>query len=517
MDEELRSFRIDARRRLVYSVLIAFGVLGLFIVLVKAQPRMISVLNGETDIFGAPTFAPRHTVSDEALREIDWLRVHGQLIPRWTVALGRRDGSHAPAFEALQAALRRDPNAAELLQEVDALLADDPLQHHRRIDYLLWAYNDYLDSRDLPFRVEATLRVSETRGAVLSTRSYRVLSDLTNRDGQRVRILARLDPTNVVEGFLGHVGRPEDGVLVFFDRVLRFSTHELWPLMEEDLEPRLSEHQRAFAPLLRATVRDALPQEQYALLKETAEDQLTLLEVTDSIHARHECGSEFRVWGLPYNGLSPQDQLALVGALEASDEEDDCPEITRIEAAQMIGASERLSTARGIEEALEGLALLVAQAVISHELSHAADREAAQRCQDCGGMSLGARGEYAAFVASLEAPTSSIALFQLCGLRSGTGPHGVAARRIADADPDVCRAPNPSLLQPLATRLSARHFGGSLAQPLPEEFPSEVELLPRMSEARYAEALRHAMESDWEEDLTIDTEPRGAEPPSGRR
>src|SRR5690606_21461525 len=143
------------RRTLGYALAVLAG--GL--VWAQAKHTVQAFGRGEIDLAGAPRFEPPHPPDLEALGVVDHERVHARLIPAWSIAVGR---ATTPArrryadrmFEALAAEVEVDPNVAELLAATHRALSEDPIGNARRIDYLLWAYNDYLDRHRMPWRVE---------------------------------------------------------------------------------------------------------------------------------------------------------------------------------------------------------------------------------------------------------------------------------------------------------------------------------------------------------------------------
>jgi len=490
---DLRRFRAPARRRLAALALAVAVVLGGPLLYSWARPAVASWLRGERDAWGNPRYEPPHRIPRAAVARIDMEQVNADLIPTWVIALGhsRRDGTRAEAAVAygdLRIALGPDVNLITLFDELDTLLREDAFEGASRIDYLLWAYNQYLDRNGIPWRLEANLRMRRGRPPVLSTRTYRVLSDLRSVDDGRLRLVRRADGTNVTEGFLGHTPRRDEGALVMVDRVLDFAVHNLWPALHPGLDGRLDDMQRSFAPFVRAEAYAALTREQYKLLGETAVDQMALIEVAASIHARHACGSGFWVWGLPYNGLPLEDRLALRDGLERSVDAA-CPEVTRDEAARMIGASERLGVAAGLERGLEALATWAARGIALHELQHVTDGESIA-CEGGCPEDEETMAEVSAYLTSFASPeVGYAALLQACAqsLAGGAGPADRALtfieRRLLPAG---CTGAPPADLHERAERLTSSLFVHRRRAVLPDAFPQAVPLLTRQDRPAYA-------------------------------
>ncbi len=475
--------RILVRRAALFLVGLTLSMLA------YTQKRYLGrLVRGEIALNGAALYTPQHTASDA---EIDWASVHSRLLPAWIIARSRARGTEIQradraqrAYTELRYAFAPDRNLVDLFDELETRL-DDPLASADRIDYLLWAYNDYLSQREVPWRLEADLHVRRDGDPTLLTRSYEVLEDLRSQQGHRLRLLRRADLTNIDEGFLGHVSARDQGALVMLDQVLQFGIRHVWPVLHGGLDHRLPRAARGIAPHVRTEALGVLTAPQYMLLHETAVDQQALIEVAASIHGRQECGNRFRIYGLPWNGLEPPDQRALVEALGRSDGED-CPEVTLGEAARMLGASERLGSTAGLAEAVESLTTFVSRAVSVHELRHVGDGRAAN-CIACPeGMSVAAQDELSAYLASFAEPgIGYVALLQACSMEPAgedvsTAPHAQALAVAFDAVlPEGCQGEIPSDLYTRAGDAQRHFFGERGAISVPEGYPAHIFLLAR--------------------------------------
>lgn len=469
------------------------------------KERVRAYVRGETELDGTPRYEPPHPVDRRALDGIDLARVHGQLIPAWTIATGRatspgRRALAERAFEELAEEVAPDPNLAELLTSTHRALREDPLENARRLDYLLWAYNRYLDEQRLPWRLEASLSVGESR-AIFRTMTYEVLADARTPEGHRLRLLRRADRTNTLEGWLGHARGGDEGALVLLARVLHFTIRHVWPGLHPALDPRRPDAERPWLGYVRGEVQAALDARTYRLLSETAVDQQTLIEVAASIEARRACGSRYRIRELPYNGLSPRGLRSVHLALERSElEGDDCPEITLDEAARIVGASERLASTEGLAEAVERLTMVVARSVSVHELQHVADGEEIA-CPGCPKwLEPGvARAEVSAYLSALSTEgVGYLALLQACATPRGEGLHGAALRAVLEAIlPYGCAGPTRHDLYAYAERIEARLFGkrGDLA--LPAALPERVALIAPSAARPRPRPVHRPLESGW--------------------
>lgn len=480
--------------------ILGMAVLVAPIFLSRRQKRTLTRLwRGEINLSGDQLFEAE---APSGTDDVPWREVHASLIPQWMVAQAHRPKNPSPrsredvrneraaqrAYTRLRYALGSDQNLVGILDELEGHLATDPVGQAGRIDYLLWAYNHYLDESEIPWRIEATMHMREDGRPAFYTRSYEVLEDLVTTSG-RLRLVRRVDLTNIEEGFLGHTTGHREGALVMMDRNLHFAVQRVWPMLHAGLDERLPPELQNIAAFVREEAAAALPRALLALLQETAVDDMALIEVADSIHARSECGSNFRVYGLPWNGLAPPDQRALVDALGRS-QNAECPEVTLNEAARLIGASQRLGEIEELALAVEHLSTWVAGAVSIHELRHVADGAGDHSgddevfCPACPeGSDDATRDELSAYLASFAAPGHGyLALAQACAMEhSNVGGLSAHAQALALALPDVlgasCAGPIPDDLYARARRVEAHYFGQRSPVQLPDDFPARLHLL----------------------------------------
>jgi hypothetical protein len=487
LEQEPDAGTLERRRLLVRWLLVGLGLLTLSFGAIRHSGTLGALLRREIDVLGRPIFVPLHDVSAEELGRIDFDAVHRTLLPQYVMALGRADtpAGHRRAeyaFRALREELAPDPNLVELWRELHLLAAIDPVRHARRIDYLLWAHNDYLERRGQPYRLEATLYLRGERPR-LATRSYRVLEDARDPAGHRARYLRRVDRLAFVESWLGHTTREEDGAMLVADRILHFATRHLWPALVPALDERRPAAERGPLGGMRREARAAIDPALLAVLEETAEDQQALLEASASIESRHECGSRFRVFDLPYRGLSRRSYAMLALAIEQS-RGSRCPDVTLSEAAQIVGASERLAQTPRLEEALEALAAFAARAVAAHEVRHVADGPSRDlRCPGCAaGTPDLVRAELSAYLASFatEGMGYTAALVACSNPERERGVDAHAIRMATEATlPLGCEGVAPDDLYARAARAERLYFGERRAVTLARAFPAPAEILPR--------------------------------------
>lgn len=478
---------LERRRLLRRWGLVATAIFTLTFGGVRHASAVSSFLRREIDLFGNPIYVPLHPVEPEQAARIDWDEVHRVVLPEYVVALGRADtpAGHRRveyAFRRLRDALEPDPNFVELWRELHLLAMVDPVRNARRIDYLLWAHNHRLESLGQGYRLEATLYLRGERPR-LATRSYQVLEDARDAEGHRARYLHRIDRLAFVEPWLGHTTREADGAMLVADRILHFATRHLWPALTPALEQRRPARERGPLAGMRAEARAAIPPELFAILEETSEDQQALLEAAASIEARHECGSRFRVFDLPYRGLSRRSYAMLALAIEQS-RGSACPDVTLSEAAQIVGASERLAQTPRLEEALETLTAFAARAIAAHEVRHVADGPSRElRCPGCdpGTPSL-VRAELSAYLASFgtEGVGFTAALVACANPEREVGIDAHAIRLAVESTmPGGCEASLPEDLYARARAAEAGYFGPRGAVRLAATFPAPAEMLVR--------------------------------------
>lgn len=505
LDREVRALRAGNRQALRYGLI----VLGVSAIVLQVWPQhghaVRSFVRGEVSLDGEPQYEPPHEVDPRARAAIDFDRVHRELIPQWMIALDTASRAHSrywtrradAAYEELAMEVSPDPNIGDLLASSHRALRDDPVGRARRLDYWLWSYNQYLDDVDVPWRVEASLSLGANERPVFRTFSYEILTD-AEADAGRLRLIRRADRTNLVEGWMGRTN-DHDGSLVLMRRVLHFTVRHVWPSLHPGLDARRPDNERPWAPWVRQEVHAQLDAGTFDLLSETAVDQQALIEVAAAIAARQECGSRFRIYGLPYNGLSPHSVRALERAVTRSQGRTECPEVTLDEAASIIGASERLASTDGLEDAVERLAMVVARAVSVHELRHAADGEEIE-CPGCPeGLDGLARHEVSAYLAAMAHPDYGyLSLFQACASPRGQNLQSAARQAVIEALlPYGCDGPTLWGLQQIAAEIETDLFGPRPAVQLPE-LPERVALLPRPARAQATPPTRgQALGSGW--------------------
>ncbi|MCA9707288.1 MAG: hypothetical protein KDK70_15655 [Myxococcales bacterium] len=464
------------------------------ITLVRRVPTVRSWVRGEIDWHGHRTYEPP---SPPAADRVDQARVHAELLPAWLIARSRRtrglDGAGEPeAFEALREAVAPDANLTELLDELHALsspgaLAEDP----RRALYLGWAWSRYLDQQQVPFVVHGAIRGSEF-GPMLSAAIYRVDADAGVRLGEgtyRVRLVSRIDGTNLREQYLGAAG-VDDAVLVL-DRLQEFALADVWPLLDPWLELRPAGRRHFAGPLLQEA-REHLSSTALRQLGQSAAARWQITSTLQRLEARQaSCGSGFRINEVPWYGFDDE-RVARLRDVATRHADRHCPGITMGEVDALAQASAALDPSPELQRALEELVAWTAQHVAIHEARHLADAALVQGfdeplpCASCAdGMGIAARAELSGYLASLAwSPSPALALYQACRSlageqwrSSGDGqPHREALELLQRRIGPVCLDGPPPALRQLGRHLEVEMLGRSEVMALPADFPRRLSL-----------------------------------------
>jgi hypothetical protein len=492
----LAAYQRASRRRLRLGLAALAAFCAFTVLFSTLGERVAAFSRGELDWRGRRRFEPAHPIDPDAVAAIDMRRVHERLLPAWVIAEAHSatpEGQRLAlrAYARLRAELAPDANLTALLDSLhESLIEADLLGERTRIDWLVWAYDEYLDRAHVPYRIEAGLRDSR-RGVLFWSRSYRVVADVTSRAGSapaRTRLLARVDATNVLDPYVGHSSLHEDGAIVVLDRVLHFSVLEVWPLLDPSNDAALRERARSFAPSVRAEAERGLPLAERALLRSTAVDVGRLVRTIGAMHARRACGSRFVMRELPWNGLSPVSREVLERALVRG-VGSGCPDATLGEARSISEVSERLRRTAGLAAAVEGLVSWVARSVALHELVHVAEVDHGERheptCASCPPeMREVERDELRAYLASFaDERAGAVALLQACDLAghplsaNGQAFAYAAQRLLGTRGVRACDLGPPANLHARADR-EARALFGALPQVDPA-LPPRVEFLAR--------------------------------------
>ncbi|TNE87721.1 MAG: hypothetical protein EP330_17320 [Deltaproteobacteria bacterium] len=387
---------------------------------VWAGPRLFHMANGERDWSGEVVYEPPYPVRADALEDIDFAAVHGELMPVWQSRLARHGPdatSTRDALHALELAVAPDANLTALVQEM-ATLAARPSRDPDRLLYLTWAWSTYLDRAGLPWVVQGSVRLDADGGGLFYTKNYEVVADLDVRVGEqpvRARLVERVDSTNVVERYLGQVSDPHEGALIVVDRVREVALDVVWPLLDPASED-------PHADAVQEEALGALSREAAAVLVQAAGDRAALVSAVGGIRSRRACGSRFVMPSVPWDGYDPTTRSRLFDYAEASTGSR-CPTVTHPEAVVVDRTSQSLQEARDLEDALQELVAWVARGVVVHEARHVADglgghlRDGNYGCLECeDGLSEWARAEASAYLASASEPGGAVALAEMCGM-----------------------------------------------------------------------------------------------------
>lgn len=433
-------------------------------------------------------WSPSYALDPAVVTSIDFEQVHGRLLPEWVISLQHdpyaigRDREQR-RFEALIAEAGKDPNLSSLLRRLRDRATAGVSVHALEITYLLNGWNDYMQQAGLPWHVAHDL-VDTARGGRMYARCYRVQADVqvpVSGAAHNVRVLSRVDGTNVGELFFGQTSVEERRAMVVSDRVAEFALERLWPMMDAGSDQRLSEMDRAFAPSLRREARHVLAPATLETLERGAALRRQLIDRLADIAVRKACGRGIEVDNMPWDGLSPRGR-AIVARAADHNERMRCGRLTQEDATFLLGTSDALSKDQRLRRALGQLGAWLARAVAVHEVRHLADGVVAGdlSCDGCPpAVSARTKAEVSAYVASLATDgVGYLALYQACGVDL-PAPHdsGGALRFVLGVvAPQGCDAAPPANLYAQARLLDWILFKRVQNIDMPETFPREIAL-----------------------------------------
>jgi hypothetical protein len=435
------------------------------LLLVCGAPRFGEWWRGERGWTGERQFVPTETPDRNA--GIDWALLHQRLLPRWGLGLGWGRGSteEQAAFDAVFAQLRKDPNLARLVLELRAVARNNAARQSRRIEYLGWAWNDYLAGLGVPWYLECSVDAGTNR---LLVQSYRIQARATAQVGLRaypLLVLERADRVGAHDGALGRA-RVHDGLgQVLVGGVREQAELWVWPLLDR-LGSHANHGDTGFARPVSAEVQAALGPEHFAALSRTAPAFHALLGLRASILERQEPGSHLRMSLPPVRGYAPGFRAELERMAD-TDQFSACPTLTLPEADRVDLESEALARTPGLEAALGRLTAHLVRGVAVHEARHVADEDQAHTsgeplgCPGCPGeLGVAARAEVSAYLASFADQATGISsLYQACHVARSTGANAVAlGYLLRELLPGGCSQGPPSDLYTRASRLEQRLF-----------------------------------------------------------
>lgn len=420
--------------------------------------------------------------------------IHARLFPGWLVAeSGASDAATRlraeGAYRRLRAAVK-DPQLQKTLASLHtAALSPHPDGHADAVDSLFERWDARLTKLGKPYYVDGMVLDLKSGPRVLGN-FYRVL------DRSRVRVqhlettrtypallLKRIDSSNLFEGWLGATPDDVDIGTVITDRVLDFCLNRLLPVLHPSpdwgLSPEDVRIAKAFAPKVRAELRQALGARRLAILEQVASWRVRLEHVVRAVAARSRCGSTFGFSVVPWDGFSAHD-LDLSEAVAKASRLQPCPAITFEEADTLRDASEKLQTPE-VKEAVEHLVAWASRGVAVHETRHAADHALVAKpgdplaCPACPAwMGAAARGELSAYTASFAWSDNPITtMYQACVAAVG-GAHGEAMQVLMGKLGRTCADGPPAQLQEKARALELQFFQHSDRITLPAGYPTRV-------------------------------------------
>ncbi len=436
------------------------------------------------------TFRPSHPTSAAVLAQIDFERVHRELLPAWVIAMqhdpytiGRHEADRT--FSALRDEAGKDPNLGVLLDDLHDKMMDDVRGHAPELTELWRGWNLYMARNGLAWRVEHHLE-RNPRGSLLFARSYNVLADMqvtSAGEPYRAMLLARADRTNLVEAFFGQTSIEHDGALVITDRIAEFVTAQMLPMFAREPALERTGQQRVFAAHVRKEAARMLTPETIDALEQGASKRDRLVAAAAALRERKGPGSTVIIDEVPWDGLSER-ALRMVSRAAEKNARKNRQRLTRADADFLARTSRELSSDEALQHALGRAAAWLAQAVVVHEVRHLADDRHAEpggRTPPCAlcppDMSANERAELRAYLATFGTEgLGYLALMQACGSGAhGRGPSGAALDWVlSKLAPSGCDGPLPDDLYARARATEALLFGSNDAVELPEGFPTEL-------------------------------------------
>lgn len=408
-------------------------------------------------------------------------RVHVELLPEWVLSVSRGGPAENEAFDELRVALD-DGGVDPLLSLAEGLRSAS--RRGRASDAILdfvRDWNEVLDDRGIPFVVRGGA-LNTARGTQTFVTTARTLEDFHVAVGgtkARLRVVERVDSTNIRESVLGETVEGVDGALVLSDRMLEFAVDAVWPVLAK--EGPKSPLMTAFAADVSDEVRRGISAEAFSLLEKTAEARLRAVDATRSIQARAEC-SGFRFTRLAWAGPRAKDLATLKRSVSQTAE---CPAVYEVEYTVIRDFERMARSTEGLDRALEELIAWAMRSIAMHEARHVVDAEQTGGllepvpCSACAGLSVREVNELSAYTAEFAwTDTPATATYQACkAVGSRGGSHrGAIVHLFEEIDADcVLGLPEQDAVRAFAKRA----FDRDAPIALPDGFPSHVPLPPR--------------------------------------
>ncbi|MBN1609516.1 MAG: hypothetical protein JW940_22990 [Polyangiaceae bacterium] len=460
------------RRRTLLPATVPVAVITLLLGLLMSDcwgVRLGEWWRGERTWTGERRYVPAVTPNPDALASIDWGLLHERLLPRWGLSLGwgRSPAKEHALFAAALAETSPDPNLVSLLTGLRDVARTAPTGQRQRIEYLAWAWNEYLGRSGVPWYLDWNGLVgSGSSGLVIQTYAIRARS--TFRVGDRtypLLVLERADHLNVDDAALGRTGVRDGAAQVLVGAVRDHAELRVWPLLHE-LSSHATHTDGQFASAVSAEVRTALSPEHFAVLARTAPSFRALLLMRDAVGERRDCGSRFRLRRPPIRGYPATFRAELMRLAERTNDWP-CPPVTVDEAAAIDLESEVLARESELAPALAELTAHLIRGVAVHEARHVADGDPSEvfrqplGCPACrDGLSIAARAEVSAYLASFaDEATGVSSLHQACRVSTGGSANAIAlGYLLSQLVPGGCAAGPPPDLQTRARRLERALF-----------------------------------------------------------
>ena len=450
----LNALRRSSRRRSLGSIAVLTAVLfcvGTATFAALNHTTIEAFQRGERTLTGDRHFEPEFPAQVD---DVDLARVHEHLLPAWAIALAHvedRWSDEDRAYRDLQTAVSGDKNLSAIVAEFRQIgWRPDAANQLQRLEYLAWAWSDYLAKQGAPYALEADM-MTLSSGDFLYFKAYRIVDLRQVNVGEHhfeLELVSRLDQTNIRELYLGATHVEGVHARLMLDRIQEFTDEQVLPLFD-------SRHQTPLESQVYEGLRRALTHGDLLAIEAELRRRRVARDIEHAITQNPECAD----FALSEDTLEHFDLFRdVVFKLEVDGPSHLCT-LSSEQHRELTQVNYWGGPAVGFASAHGNLVDLVTRAVGTHEARHMADADTGINCDDCGRLSAGAVIEVSAYTASLAwSPTPALVVLQACQVQHTKGPHGEAIRYLLPLLGASC-SEVPDSLSEDAQRFERERFG----------------------------------------------------------
>ena len=483
--EEFEGFEEQLKRKALFTrifsvVLVIVVIAGVSFVWFSA--RLMAVWQGEQDIWGHWVYRPQHPVG---LDKVDLKAIHTKAMTNYIVGLNRQSiESREHALKRFTKHLKQDKNLEALITEFHQIILEQTgiglkrkeqlKKKLKRTQYLIWAWNDYLKKNNKLWRLDGQVVVYPNKTWFYGV-SYKVINHKTYKiEGYPITVqwLRRVDNLNLQEGYLGHATRPESrsaDALVIFEMIERWAVRDLWPMSVKAFDNERKPMARAFAPHVRAEMKQSLSPGTFAILQEGWRAMRHLDKMLKKFNSKKKCHRSYYYYAVPWKGWKQRSVQRFIRRAKSVSR---CQTFTEQELQLFEESNQKLRGGlKGFKEAMQKLIQWAAKGISIHEARHAAD----WRMHRFNGNDIPCPGckesispftliELSAY--SLTFATKGVAastMYQACKVKKAARRYGASERAIAELIshllPKGCNNGPPKDLWKKARDLDRKLFG----------------------------------------------------------